>query len=125
MNDLSPRDLGPLPSWNLDDLYPGTEAPQLAQDLAHSEASAQAFQERYAGHLAELDGDGLAAAITAFEALDETLSRLEGIIPALEPAHQATSSDTSIDRISARRPRASFFVRRGSSPSIARASRSL
>ena len=29
-----PSKLGALPEWNLDDLYPGMDSPQVARDLA-------------------------------------------------------------------------------------------
>ncbi|MEE8515995.1 MAG: M3 family oligoendopeptidase [Alphaproteobacteria bacterium] len=65
-----------LPRWNLDDLYPGRSSKALAQDLTSSDERAKAFEDRYHGKLESLDGDGLAAAITEFEAIDEMLSRI-------------------------------------------------
>src|SRR5919201_6003266 len=38
--------LGPLPEWNLADLYPGRDSPELKRDLARTEAEAGAFRER-------------------------------------------------------------------------------
>ena len=69
-------DLGTLPTWNLDDLYPGTASTELAADLEASERDAVAFHKRYAGQLSRLGAAGLGAAIAEFEALDETLGRL-------------------------------------------------
>jgi oligoendopeptidase F len=68
--------LGPLPEWNLADLYPGRDSPELKADLARSQSDATAFRERYAGKLAGLSGTALASAITAFEQLQETLGRI-------------------------------------------------
>jgi len=68
-------DLGNLPAWDLNDLYPGMESPELKADLDRMETACKAFRERYAGKLAELDADGLASAIRAYEDIDETLSR--------------------------------------------------
>lgn len=65
-----------LPAWNLADLYPARDAPELARDLDNAERAAQSFHQCYAGRVATLGGDGLAAAIAAYEALDETLSRI-------------------------------------------------
>ncbi|CAO3422893.1 M3 family oligoendopeptidase [Azospirillum doebereinerae] len=68
-------DLGNLPAWDLSDLYPGVDSPELKADLDRMETESKAFRERYAGKLATLDGDALAAAIRAYEGIDETLSR--------------------------------------------------
>jgi oligoendopeptidase F len=69
-------ELGDLPEWDLRDLYPGRESPALAKDLAESETAAKEFRTRYAGKLAGLSGGELAAAIQAYEALDEKLTRV-------------------------------------------------
>jgi oligoendopeptidase F len=71
-----PADLGSLPEWDLRDLYPGRESPELAKDLANAEAAAKDFRTRYAGKLAGLPGTELGAAIAAYERLDETLTRV-------------------------------------------------
>ncbi|WP_448188839.1 M3 family oligoendopeptidase [Azospirillum sp. sgz301742] len=68
-------DLGQLPIWDLGDLYPGTESPELKADLARMDVDAKAFHDVYAGRVAELDGDGLARAIAEYERIDEVLSR--------------------------------------------------
>ena len=68
--------LGELPAWDLSDLYGGPESDQLGQDLMRSEQRAQAFRERYAGTLAELDGEALGAAIAAYEEIQENLGRI-------------------------------------------------
>ena len=66
----------PLPVWDLTHLYPGRDSPELEADLAAAEAEAKSFQGRFQGRLGELDGTGLAAAIAAYERLDETLARI-------------------------------------------------
>ena len=68
-------DLGQLPTWDLHDLYPGTDSPELKADLARMEVDSKAFHDFYAGRVAELDGDGLARAIREYERIDEVLSR--------------------------------------------------
>ena len=70
------QDLGPLPTWDLTDLYPGRDSPQLKTDLERTAAEARAFKERYAGKLAGLDGDALGRAIAEYEAMDEVLARI-------------------------------------------------
>jgi len=68
--------LGALPEWDLADLYPAPESPDLARDLAEGEAGARAFRERFEGKLAGLGGAELGAAIAAYERLQETLARI-------------------------------------------------
>ncbi|MCQ8783266.1 M3 family oligoendopeptidase [Mangrovibrevibacter kandeliae] len=69
-----------LPHWNLADLYAGLDDPRIKADVAQSETIAREFQARWRGRLAEASTragtDGLAAAIAAFEDLDERLGRL-------------------------------------------------
>ncbi|MDR3518374.1 MAG: M3 family oligoendopeptidase [Azospirillaceae bacterium] len=69
-------DLGPLPAWDLRDLYPATDAPALRDDLERMETAAQQFHQRYSGALAGLDGAALGAAVADYERIDETLSRI-------------------------------------------------
>ena len=70
--------LGDLPEWNLDDLYPGMDSPQVLADLARADADAAAFAAKYQGRLAELaaSGTGLLEAVKAYEALDDLMGRL-------------------------------------------------
>jgi oligoendopeptidase F len=65
-----------LPTWSLADLYPGRDSKQLQRDLDAAENTAKRFRGRYAGAVAGLDGDALASAIEAYEALNETLGRI-------------------------------------------------
>ncbi len=75
MDTSAGPDLGPLPTWDLRDLYPGMDSPELKADLARMEADAKAFHDAYAGRVAELDGDNLARAVREYERIDEVLSR--------------------------------------------------
>ena len=73
--------LGPLPEWNLADLYPGIDAPEVAADLARAEAECAAFEEAYKGKLAEIAasaraGAELGAAVARFEKIEDLLGRL-------------------------------------------------
>ena len=68
--------LGPLPEWDLADLYPGRDSPELKRDLDQVEADAAAFRARYEGKLATLSGAALGGAVTAYERLQETLGRV-------------------------------------------------
>ncbi len=71
--------LGSLPEWNLRDLYPAMDAPEVAADLDRVLADAKAFEARYKGRLAEMaarSGAELAEAIEAFEVIDDLMGRL-------------------------------------------------
>ncbi|MCP4327715.1 MAG: M3 family oligoendopeptidase [Alphaproteobacteria bacterium] len=69
-------DLGTLPEWDLSDLYPGPESTELQNALARARDDAKAFRDRYRGRLESLSGDDLAAAIAAYEAIEEVLGRV-------------------------------------------------
>jgi len=71
-------ELGDLPEWNLADLYPGPDAPELAKDLESAAAMARRIREAYHGKLVELASNGavLALAVEEYERLAETMGRL-------------------------------------------------
>ena len=64
-----------LPAWDLSDLYASPTDPKLAADLDKAEAEARAFEAAHAGKVATMSGDALAAAIAAYEAIEERLGR--------------------------------------------------
>jgi oligoendopeptidase F len=73
--------LGALPEWNLTDLYPAIDAPEVKRDLDRADAECVAFEEAYKGKLAALAaapdaGAKLADAVKRYEALDDLLGRL-------------------------------------------------
>ncbi|MEA2927602.1 MAG: oligoendopeptidase, partial [Hyphomicrobiales bacterium] len=69
--------LGALPEWNLADLYPAMDAPELKRDLARADADSVAFEADYKGKLAALTAAGkLIEAVKRFEALEDLLGRL-------------------------------------------------
>ena len=55
-------ELGPMPTWNLGDLYPGPKAPDVQADLEAAADAARRMKERYQGKLVELAADGAALA---------------------------------------------------------------
>jgi oligoendopeptidase F len=72
---------GALPEWNLADLYPSLDAPEVSADLTRAETECLAFEETYKGKLAEIAvapeaGERLYAAVVRFEAIEELLGRL-------------------------------------------------
>ena len=73
--------LGVLPEWDLSDLYPGLNSPELKWDLENAEARCVDFEADFKGKLASLAvgpdaGKALAAAVKRYEALDDTLGRV-------------------------------------------------
>ncbi|MCZ6764095.1 MAG: M3 family metallopeptidase, partial [Alphaproteobacteria bacterium] len=87
--------LGDLPVWDLGDLYKSPEAPELEADLARAAEEATRLRETYRGHLTELDGAGLGAAIAAYEAIDEALTRVMSYAGLL---HAADMADPEVGR---------------------------
>ena len=76
-----PRRLGALPEWNLADLYPGIDAPEVKRDLDRADADSVAFEEAFKGKLAALaaartPASALAEAVKRYEPLDDLLGRL-------------------------------------------------
>src|ERR1700682_833384 len=70
-----------LPEWNLADLYPAIDAPEVTADLARVDAECVAFEETYKGKLAGIAaspeaGEKLGAAVKRFETIGELLARL-------------------------------------------------
>jgi len=79
-NNAAPK-LGKLPEWNLTDLYPSIDAPEIARDLDHVDRECTAFETTYKAKLADevgKDGGGewLAAAVKRYEAIDDVMGRL-------------------------------------------------
>jgi oligoendopeptidase F len=70
--------LGPMPEWNLADLYASPTAPEIARDLAAAAAEARRIKEAYHGKLVGLAADSgvLALAIEEFERFVELMGRL-------------------------------------------------
>jgi oligoendopeptidase F len=67
---------GELPTWDLRDLYPAPDAPELEADLERALADAKAFEAQHAGRLAALGGAALGAAIGEYERIEEVLGRV-------------------------------------------------
>ena len=75
------KSLGALPEWNLADLYPAMDAPEVKRDLDRGETECIAFEEAYKGRLADLAasadaGRTLAEAVRRYEAIEDLLGRL-------------------------------------------------
>jgi oligoendopeptidase F len=69
-------EFGDLPEWNLDDLYPSTDGPEITRDLDWLEGECTAFAARYEGNLAALDGAEMLACIEAYEKIQSIAGRI-------------------------------------------------
>ena len=57
--------LGALPEWNLTDLYPALDAPEIKRDLVRVEEDSAVFEQDYKGKLAEMAASADAGAALA------------------------------------------------------------
>ncbi|TNE33492.1 MAG: M3 family oligoendopeptidase [Alphaproteobacteria bacterium] len=73
MNEIA---LANLPEWDLSDLYPGRNSPELLEDLETAAQNAKTFAKNYKGRLDELDGQELYLAISAYEEIGEIEGRI-------------------------------------------------
>ncbi len=89
------KNLGNLPSWDLNDLYKGVEDPQIEKDLVAGAKKAKDFVAQYKGKLAALNGEDLAKAIQSYESIDETLSKIMSFAQLIYAAQQ---TDAAIGR---------------------------
>ncbi len=75
---LASPELGPMPVWDLSDLYAAPDAPEIARDLARAERDAQALKKQCQGRLQDItkDGDKLGDVIKAYEELSDLMGKL-------------------------------------------------
>ncbi|EGP09946.1 oligoendopeptidase F [Bradyrhizobiaceae bacterium SG-6C] len=91
---------GRLPEWNLADLYPAIDAPEVARDLDKLDADCIAFENAYKGKIAERvaqsdGGEWLAEAIRSYEAIDDLAGRLASFAGL---AHAGNTVDPAISK---------------------------
>jgi len=67
---------GNLPEWDLTDLYPAEDSPELQRDMAWLEQECADFAGAYEGKLADLDAAGLLKAVTRYEEIDVIAGRI-------------------------------------------------
>ena len=75
-NTTSGKDFGNLPEWDLTDLYPATDSPELERDMAWLDQECAAFAADYEGKLVNLDADGLLRAVQRYEEIDIIAGRI-------------------------------------------------
>ncbi|SEN26690.1 oligoendopeptidase F [Gemmobacter aquatilis] len=76
MSGAGAAPLGALPDWDLTDLYPAPDAPELTRDMAWLEKACADFALTYEGKLASLDAAGLLACVLAYEQIDVIAGRI-------------------------------------------------
>ena len=68
--DAQGGEFGELPEWDLTDLYPAPDAPEIKRDLDWLEAACKSFAEDYEGKLADLDAAGMLDCVLRYEKID-------------------------------------------------------
>ena len=90
------EDLGAMPEWDLSDLYPAPDSPEVKKDLARAAEWAKSFEDNHKGKLAGLikggEDTGLYDVIAEYEKLDELFGRLWSYAGLL---HATDVSDTA------------------------------
>ncbi|WP_134680131.1 M3 family oligoendopeptidase [Paracoccus ravus] len=72
----SAPDLGALPDWDLTDLYPAPDAPELAADMAELRLACCQFSRDYEGRLASLEGPQMLECIERYQRIDLLAGRI-------------------------------------------------
>ena len=67
---------GPLPDWDLTDLYAAPDAPEVQRDLDAVAADVVGFAAEYQGKLADQTAEQLLTCVRRYEAIDITAGRL-------------------------------------------------
>ncbi len=104
-----------LPEWDLRDLFPGRDSPELEAAFAGAEKDAASFQSRYEGKLAGLDGKALGAAIAEYEKIEERLTRITSYSDLTYAGNQSDSAiakfyQTVQERVNGISTRTLFFT---------------
>jgi len=75
-NAIGGNSFGKLPEWDLTDLYPATDSPEITRDMAWLEKACADFAQDYEGKLAGLDAAGLRQAVERYERIDIVAGRI-------------------------------------------------
>jgi len=67
---------GDLPEWDLSDLYPGEDSPELIRDMEWLETACAEFATDYEGKLADLDAAEMLRAVERYEEIDIIAGRI-------------------------------------------------
>ena len=103
-------ELGNLPEWDLTDLYPAVDAPEVAADLKEILDRSTTFEASYKGRLAELAEEqcpGPGHAVRAYEDLEDLMGRLisfAGLVYAENTIGPNRRNSTAMSRSRSRPP---------------------
>ncbi len=70
------KDLGDLPEWDLSDLYPSEDAPELKRDQDWLEQACASFAEDYEGKIADQDAAGFLEMVQRHEKIEGIAGRI-------------------------------------------------
>lgn len=70
------KNLGDLPDWDLSDLYPAPDAPEITRDMDWLEVACRDFAADYEGKLGDLDAAGMRDCVQRYERIDTVSGRL-------------------------------------------------
>ncbi|CAI3945892.1 Oligoendopeptidase F (PepF) (PDB:3CE2) [Commensalibacter communis] len=65
-----------LPAWDLSDLYPSPDSPELKNDLEKAREKVETFAANWQGNLADASGQEIALAIELYQEISEILGRI-------------------------------------------------
>ncbi len=68
--------LGPLPDWDLTDLYPSPDSPEFHRDMSWLKQSCAGFAATYQGKLATLSAEALLDCVQSYEKIETTGGRV-------------------------------------------------
>ena len=69
-------DFGDLPEWDLTDLYPAGDSPELTRDMDWLAGECAAFAADYEGKLSGLTADEMLTAVQRYEQIDIIAGRI-------------------------------------------------
>ena len=75
-NTAGSAPFGPLPDWDLTDLYPSPDSPEFQRDLNWLKQSCAGFADSYQGKLATLSADALLDCVQSYERIETTSGRV-------------------------------------------------
>ncbi len=90
-------DLGPLPEWDLTDLYSGPDSTEIASEFDRLSDDVAAFKKRFEGGVADLAPATFGSAIIEYEAIQERLWRIGSFAQLL---YATDMTDTSVGQFS-------------------------
>ena len=74
--DTTGEPFGNLPEWDLSDLYPSADAPELKRDWDWLETACTSFAADYEGKLADLDADEMLNCVLRYEKINSISGRI-------------------------------------------------